>query len=114
MIYNDDYTNLDNHMFDVYQIDIYASINIIKKRYVNKIKHVAFNVYNINSSKQDYATFRERLDDEKKITSICIDFESKISFMNEFLLSKNSNLFDRLLIVLSITIRDVAKEKICD
>ena len=66
MTYNDDYTSLDNHIFNFHQIDIHASINIAKKRYINKIKHVAFNVYNINSSKQDYATFRERLDDEKK------------------------------------------------
>ena len=98
-------------MFDVHQIDIRTSINIAKKSYINKIKHVALNIYDIKLSKQDYTTFRERLNDEKD-TSIYIDFDLEVSFINEFLLLKNVNLFDRQIIVQLIIVRDIAEKKI--
>ena len=59
--YLDDYRDLDNHMFDIYQIDINSNASMKRKRYVNWIKHATLNVYEIKTFSNDYATFQSRL-----------------------------------------------------
>ena len=45
--YQDDYKGLDNHMFDMHQIDIRAPTSLATKSYKNWMEHAALNVYRI-------------------------------------------------------------------
>ena len=112
--YLDDYRDLDNHIFDIYQIDVNFSISMKRKRYDNSMKHATLNVYEIKSLSNDYATFQDRLFNEKSNTFICADIESEVSFINESLLSQSINLFDRLVSTSLVTVRDIFDERIVD
>lgn len=88
--YPNDYTSLDNHMFDIHQIDIRASTSKKHKRYINWMEHAALNVFEINSSINEYATFDAQLKhDSDNIISVCADTGSATTFMNEDLLPKS-------------------------
>ena len=113
--YLDDYRDLDNHMYDIHQIDINSNAFIKRKRYVNWIKHAVLNVYEIKVSSNDYITFQEKLfDNEAKEIFVCADIEFEVSFMNESLLSQDINLFEPLIFTLLVTIRDISDERIVD
>ena len=59
--YFEDYTGLDNYMFDVHQIDIRSNTSKEHKRYVNWMEHAALNVYEIKTSSNGYVIFKGKL-----------------------------------------------------
>ena len=113
--YSEDYRGLDNHMFDIHQIDINSNAVMERKRYVNWMEHVVLNVYEIKIFSNDYATFQSRLlnNNANKIF-ICANIESEVSFMNESLLSQGINLFGRLILISLVTVRGIFDERIVD
>ena len=85
-----------------------------RKRYINWMKDVVLNVYEIKIFLNDYAIFQSRLfDNNANKTFICADIESEVSFMNESLLFLG-NLFDRLISTSSVTMRGISDERIVD
>ena len=79
------------------------------------MKHAALNVYEIKTSFNEYATFKSKLYSENnEFIIIYADIDFNTSFMNEFLLLKEINLYEQLNIVSSIIARDMFDEKIID
>ena len=115
--YPDDYRGLDNHMFDIHQIDINSNASMERKRYVNWMEHAALNVYEIKAPSNGYATFQARLFNNDSGTNesfICADTGSGVSFMDESLLPQGINLFGRLISTPPVTVRGISGERIVD
>ena len=113
-INNDDRARLDNHMSKVHDIDTKSKQSIDQKRYINWMKHAILHVITIreSSSKREYVIIQTRLYDEiNENISICIDIEFNVNFIDKFLLSEN-NLWNRLHNCHSITMRNIANERI--
>ena len=113
---NDDRARLDNHMMIIHEVNIKFSQFMNQKRYINWMKHAVLHVVTIRdfSSEREYVIMQARLyiEDNDEI-SVCIDTESSVSFIDESLLSAD-NLWNRLHNCHSITIRDIASERIVD
>ena len=115
-INNDDRTRLNNHMQKVHDIDTKSKQSIDQKRYINWMKHAILHVVTIRESspEREYVTIQTRLYDEiNENISICIDTESSVNFIDKSLLSE-SNLWNRLHNCHSITMRNIADERIVD
>ena len=112
--YLDDYRGLDNHIFDIHQIDINSNTSMKRKRYFNWIEHATLNIYEIKTLSNDYATLQSRLFNNESNIFICADTGFEVSFMNESLLSQDINLFERLIFTSLVTIRDISDERIVD
>ena len=113
---NDDRVRLNNHMFNIHDVDIKSNQTMNRKRYINWMKHAALHVVTIreSSSKREYVIIQTRLYDENnEEISICIDTDFSVNFIDETLLSED-NLWSRLHNCHSIIVRDIANERIVD
>jgi len=61
-----------------------------------------------------YTIFKAKLFDNNDIVIVCVDSNLETSFINELLLSKDTNLYKRLETILSIIVRDIVDKKIVD
>jgi len=83
------------------------------------MKYAILNVYKIKAFSNKYAIFKDilynnRTKQNQKSIVICVNSRLKTSFINELLLLKNANLYERLETILSIIVRDIVNEKIID
>ena len=111
---NDDRVRLNNHMFNIHNVDIKSNQTMNRKRYINWMKHATLHVVTIRdfSSEREYVIMQTRfyIENNDEIL-ICIDTESSVNFIDESFLSAN-NLWNRLHNCHSITIRDIVDERI--
>ena len=79
------------------------------------MKHVALHIIIIKTffSNREYVIIQKRIFDDVNENNviICIDIESKINFIDENFLLQD-NLYEKLKICISITIRDINDERI--
>ena len=78
------------------------------------MKHATLNVYEIKTSFNEYVIFKRKFNEQSEVIIICANIDFDINFMNEFLLSKEVNLYKQLNTVLSIIARGMFNEKIID
>ena len=72
-------------------------------------------MYEIKILKKEYIIFDIKIDNFiENFIAIYINIDSEINFINEFLLFKNINFYDRLIIVFLIIIYKIIDDKICD
>ena len=104
-------------MLNIYDIDIKSFEIIKRKRYINWIKHAILHVNIIRDSfsKHEYIIIQILLYNETNETIfVCIDTNTNVNFIDEFLFFKNQNLWNKFHNCHSITIRDIVSERIVD
>ena len=73
------------------------------------------NIYKIKISKKEYIIFDIKIDNFiENFIAIYINIDFEINFINQFLLFKNMNFYNYLIIIFSIIIRKIIDDKICD
>ena len=73
------------------------------------------NIYKIKISKKKYIIFNIKIDNFiKNFIAIYANIDFKINFINKFLLFKNINLYNRLIIIFLIIIYEIIDDKIYD